>query len=130
METQDQEYQNLLKKVDSLEKQVQSIEGDMGKVVKRQHEILSMDKDNLKPNENKYQGVEKDAYDILVREKEKLTDRKYEDDILKKKIMLWISQHAVMFEIESKVKNEDDFFIQLKVLQASIKRRLGDKEKK
>jgi hypothetical protein len=35
-----------------------------------------------------------------------------------------------MFEIESKVKTEDEFFIQLKVLQASIKRRLGDNEKK
>lgn len=39
--------------------------------------------------------------------------------------MMWVSDHAAMFEIDAKVKNDDDFMIQLKMLQASIKRKLG-----
>lgn len=35
-----------------------------------------------------------------------------------------------MFEIDAKVRSEEDFFVQLKMLQASVKRRLGDREKK
>ncbi len=46
--------------------------------------------------------------------------------------MLWISEHAAMFEINSKVKNQEEFFNQVQMLQAGIKRKLGikDSEKK
>lgn len=82
----------MLKKVGALEKELSSIEVDMSKITKREHEILSMDnKEHNVMNENKYQGIEKDAYDVLVREKEKLIDRKNQDDILKKKIKLWVA---------------------------------------
>lgn len=39
--------------------------------------------------------------------------------------MMWVADHAAMFEIDAKVKNDDDFMVQLKMLQASIKRKLN-----
>ncbi len=81
------------------------IEKDMKKLEEKQHKILSMDNEDKKPSTIKYQGVEKDAYQILVREKTKLIDRKSQDDILKKKIVLWVQEHAALFEVSSKIRS-------------------------
>jgi len=54
-----------------------------------------------------------------------LIERKNQDDILKKKIVLWVQEHSALFEIKSKIRSEEDFFTQLKVLQASIIKKLS-----
>lgn len=42
---------------------------------------------------------------MLVREKTKLIDRKSQDDILKKKIVLWVQEHAALFEVSTKIRS-------------------------
>lgn len=81
---------------------MEKIQQQIDNTIKREHDILSKDsKGELVKNEIKYQGIQKDAYDNLMREKEKLQQRKYQDDILKKKIQIWVNEHLTLFEIST-----------------------------
>jgi hypothetical protein len=63
-----------------------------------------------------------------MRERQKFTDKKFHDEILKKKIMAWVNEYSMMFEINQKVTNEEDFFIQLRMLRDCIEKKISNKD--
>ena len=91
MENQDAEYEKLLKKVSSLEEHIVGMEKNMDTQVEREHKLLSMEGKNKSPKKDIYQGIHKDNYELLILEKAKAIERRREDEILKKKIILWIN---------------------------------------
>lgn len=122
METQDEEYEKLLRKVSNLEEELLRMEKKMGEQVVKEHEILSMGGTDKKLEKDTYQGVQRDNYELLVMEKTKALERQKEDEILKKKIMLWVNEYAHLYGIEMKDKEEGEFFNKLVLLASSIKK--------
>lgn len=122
MEHQDDQYQKLLKKVAVLEQELLSTGKQMDKAVEQEYNILSMgEQEEYKKRQlGIYQGLEKDKYEILICEKDKLTERRNSDEILKKKIILWTEEHAKIFNVDIKAKNEEDFFAQLSMLATNM----------
>lgn len=57
METQDHEYENLLRKVDSLERELEMLNKDMDVTIQKEHQILSMDGGEQVATPIKYQGI-------------------------------------------------------------------------
>lgn len=39
--------------------------------------------------------------------------------------MMWVSEHAMLFQVDTKVKSQEDFMTQLKMLQNCIKKKIG-----
>lgn len=68
--------------------------------------------------------MQKDHYEILVLEKDKLKDRNTEDEILKKKILLWAKEHCALFGLDYKAATNEEFFENLKALAAKIQQKI------
>ena len=122
METQDEEYEKLLKKVSNLEEEILRMEKKMGQQVEKEHQIFSMGGTDKKQAKDTYQGVQRDNYELLVMEKTKALERQKEDEILRKKITLWVNEYAHLYGIEVKAKEEGEFFNKLTLLATAIKK--------
>ena len=120
MENQDAEYEKLLKKVSNLEQQILTMEGRMHGQAQHEKKLLSMEGQTRDITKETYQGIQRDNYELLLLEKTKGIDRKTNDEILKKKIIIWTNEYANLYGIEMKQKNEEEFFQKLTLLANSI----------
>ena len=66
---------------------------------------------------NFYQGIQKDKYELLLSEKEKIQSKKTNDEVLKKKIMLWAEEYYSPLNI----RPGKDFFENFSILAMKMK---------
>jgi hypothetical protein len=108
MEEHDKLYDDALKRVNALEAQLRDVETGFQNITLSKYEALSQE-GQLEPlPAHYYQGLEKDKYELLLSEREKLLERNSENEVLMLNIEAWGQR---MFERFGITQSESNSFV-------------------